>query len=329
MTPILHHSITPLGFASKSKRVGIGGIKDTTLHLLGKIEVYRERRNAVILAHNYQLGEIQDAADFVGDSLELSRKAAETTADTIVFCGVHFMAETAKILSPRKTVLLPDLEAGCPMADMLTVEQLREFKAQYPGRPVVAYVNTSAAVKAEVDVCCTSANAVKVVESVGADEVLFVPDKCLADYIASKTSKKIIPYPGFCPTHVRILPEDILKQKALHPDALVIVHPECTRAVIQLADGVFSTSGMLRFARESPAPEFIIGTEEGILHRLWKENPNKKFYSPTEHAVCPNMKLITLEKLVWSLEDMRYPIELPSDIIDRARGAIRRMLEIV
>jgi len=305
-----------------------GGVKDTTLHLLGRIEVYHGLRNAVILAHNYQLGEIQDAADFVGDSLELSRKAAETTADTIVFCGVHFMAETAKILSPDKTVLLPDLEAGCPMADMITADQLREFKAEHPGLPVVAYVNTSAEVKAESDICCTSANAVKAVESVPGDEVLFIPDKCLADYVASKTSKKIIPYPGFCPTHVRILPEDILKQKALHPKALVIVHPECTRAVIRLADGVFSTSGMLRFAKESPAGEFIIGTEYGILHRLARENPDKRFYSPTERAVCPNMKLITLEKLAWSLEDMQYPIELPPDIIERARGAIQRMLEI-
>ena len=306
-----------------------GGIRDRTFHLLGKIEVFQARRNAVILAHNYQLGEIQDVADFVGDSLELSRKAAETTADTIVFCGVHFMAETAKILSPEKTVLLPDLQAGCPMADMLTVEQLREFKAQYPGRPVVAYVNTSAAVKAEVDICCTSANAIKVIEALDADEILFVPDKCLADYAQSKTSKKIIPYPGYCPTHLRILPEHILKEKDLHPKALVLAHPECSRGVIQLADEVCSTSGMLRFARESSAQEFIIGTEEGIIHRLLKENPEKKFYSPTVLAICPNMKLITLEKLAWSLEDNQYPIELPSDIIDKARHAIQRMLEIV
>jgi len=306
-----------------------GGIRDRTFHLLGKIEVFQARRNAVILAHNYQLGEIQDVADFVGDSLELSRKAAETTADTIVFCGVHFMAETAKILSPEKTVLLPDLQAGCPMADMLTVEQLREFKAQYPGRPVVAYVNTSAAVKAEVDICCTSANAIKVIEALDADEILFVPDKCLADYAQSKTSKKIIPYPGYCPTHLRILPEHILKEKDLHPKALVLAHPECSRGVIQLADEVCSTSGMLRFARENSAQEFIIGTEEGIIHRLSKDNPEKKFYSPTVLAICPNMKLITLEKLAWSLEDNQYPIELPSDIIDKARHAIQRMIEIV
>lgn len=306
-----------------------GGVKDTTLHLLGKIEVFQKRRNAVILAHNYQLGEIQDVADFVGDSLELSRKAAETTADTIVFCGVHFMAETAKILSPNKTVLLPDLRAGCPMADMITVERLREFKAQYPGRPVVAYVNTSAEVKAESDICCTSANAVKVVESVDADEILFIPDKCLADYVASRVSKKVIAYPGYCPTHHRILPDDILRQKELHPEAVVIAHPECTRAVILLADAVCSTSGMIRFVNENPAREFIIATEMGILHRLQKDNPDKKFYSPTEHTICPNMKMITLETLAWSLEDNQYEIELPADLMDRARAAIQRMIEIV
>jgi quinolinate synthase len=305
-----------------------GGSEDTTLKLLGSIEVNQKRRNAVILAHNYQLPEIQDVADFVGDSLELARKAAQTDAETIVFCGVHFMAETAKILSPDKTVLLPDPEAGCPMADMITVEQLREFKAKYPGRPVVAYVNTSAAVKAEVDICCTSANAIHIVESVDADEILFVPDKCLADYVASKTSKKIIPYPGFCPTHHRIQPEDILKQKALHPDAVVMAHPECTRAIIDLADGVFSTSGMLRFAAESHAQEFIVATEKGILHRLELANPEKSFYAPTEHTICPNMKKITLEKLAWSLEDMQYPIELPQEIMDKARASIERMIAI-
>jgi quinolinate synthase len=302
--------------------------KDTTIELVEKIDWMRTGANAVILAHNYQLGEVQDIADFVGDSLELSRKAAETKADVIVFCGVHFMAETAKILSPQKTVLLPDLEAGCPMADMITAEQLREFKAKYPGRPVVAYVNTSAEVKAESDICCTSANAVKVVESLGAEEVIFVPDKCLGDYVASKTSTKIVLYPGFCPTHQRIRPEDILKQKAEHPDAYIMVHPECTRAVIQLADGVFSTSGMTRYAKESPHREFIVGTEQGILHRLYLENPGKEFYSPTEWTICPNMKKITLEKVAWSLEDMQYPIELSADIMDRARGAIQRMIEI-
>ncbi|MCL6519017.1 MAG: quinolinate synthase NadA [Armatimonadetes bacterium] len=304
------------------------GVEDTTFHLLGRIEVYQNLRNAVILAHNYQLGEIQDVADFVGDSLELSRKAAEAQADVIVFCGVHFMAETAKILSPQKTVLLPDLAAGCPMADMITAEQLRELKAEYPGRPVVAYVNTSAAVKAESDICCTSANAVKVVESLDADEVIFVPDKCLGDYVASKTNKRVICYPGFCPTHYNITPEDILRAKEEHPKALVIAHPECTKEVLELADGVFSTSGMIRFARESSAREFIVATEEGLLHRLYQENPGKKFYAPTAGVVCPNMKLITLEKLAWSLENMQYTIELPADIINRARKAIERMIEI-
>lgn len=303
--------------------------KDATLSLLGKIEVYQNLHNAVILAHNYQLGEIQDVADFVGDSLELSQKAAETNADVIVFCGVHFMAETAKILSPKKTVLLPDLNAGCPMADMITVDQLRAFKAEYPGRPVVAYVNTSAVVKAEVDICCTSANAVKIVESLPADEILFVPDRCLADYVASKVpSKKIIPYPGFCPVHERISPEDILRQKKQHPRAIVIAHPECTRAVIELADEVASTSGMIRLAKASSAREFIIATEVGLLHRLKLENPDKQFYPVTEDTICPNMKRITLETLAQSLENMQYPIELSADIIDKARSSIERMLEV-
>jgi len=297
-------------------------------HLLERIGAAKKGRNVVILAHNYQLGEVQDVADFVGDSLELSRKAAETTADTIVFCGVHFMSETAKILSPKKTVLLPDLEAGCPMADMVTLEQLREFKQKYPGRPVVAYVNTSAAVKSEVDICCTSANAVKVVDSLGADEVLFVPDKCLAEYIASKPDKKIIPYPGFCPTHMRILPEHVQKQKELHPNALIMAHPECRRAVWEMADAVRSTSGMLRFARESDVKEFIIVTEQDILHRLSLENPEKSFYHVGSMAVCPNMKKITLEKVAWALEDRQYPIDLSESIIESARAAIERMIAI-
>ncbi|MHB0912803.1 MAG: quinolinate synthase NadA [Armatimonadota bacterium] len=304
-------------------------MKDATLHLLGRIEVYQAKRHAVILAHNYQLPEIQEVADFVGDSLELARKAAETEAETIVFCGVHFMAETAKILSPKKTVLIPDPKAGCPMADMITVERLREFKAKHPGLPVVAYVNTSAAVKAEVDICCTSANALKVVEAVDSDEILFVPDKCLADYVARHTKKRIIPYPGFCPTHHRILPEDILRQKAAHPEALVIAHPECSPAVIDLADHVASTSGMVRYVKESPAREFIIGTEQGIIHRLAKDSPEKKFYSPTEHTICPNMKKITLEKLAWSLEDNEHKIELDPATIEKARTSIERMIEIL
>lgn len=296
--------------------------------LIEKINKLKAQRGAVILAHNYQLGEVQDIADFTGDSLELSRKAARTDADVIVFCGVHFMAETAKILSPDKTVLIPDLHAGCPMADMITAQQLREFKARHPGLPVVAYVNTSAEVKAESDICCTSANAVRVVESLDSDAVLFVPDKSLAAYVASKTGKKVIAYCGYCPTHHRILAPDVIEVKEEHPKALVIAHPECTMDILRLADAIESTSGMLRFARESSAREFIVCTERGIIHRLAKENPGKEFYNASPLNICPNMKKITLEKVLWSLEDMQYEITLPRDTIDKARGAIERMIAI-
>jgi len=299
-----------------------------TEDLVERIGKLRRERNAVILAHNYQLAEVQDIADFTGDSLELSRKAAATEAEVIVFCGVHFMAETAKILSPKKTVLLPDEHAGCPMADMITVEQLREFKSQHPGLPVVAYVNTSAAVKAESDICCTSANAAQVVESLDADAVLFVPDKCLGAYVASKTKKRVILYPGYCPTHHRILAQDVLREKAAHPEALVLAHPECTMDVIALADHVHSTSGMLRFARESSATEFIICTEEGLLHRLQKENPQKRFYRASQLSLCPNMKKITLEKVLWSLEDMEHRVEIAPGTIEAARRAIDGMLAV-
>ncbi len=296
--------------------------------LISKITKLRAERKAIILAHNYQLGEVQDIADFTGDSLELSRKAAETDAKVIVFCGVHFMAETAKILSPDKIVLLPDINAGCPMADMINVNQLREFKNQHPGLPVVAYVNTPAAVKAEVDICCTSANAVKVVNSINSDEVLFVPDKCLFWYVASKTKKHIIVYPGYCPTHHRILAQDIVKLKHEHPDAIVVTHPETTPDVSSIADVVESTSGMIRFVKESSAKEFIICTERGILHRLKKENPEKIFYNPSPLNICPNMKKITLEKVLWSLEDMKYEINLDKDIIEKAKKAIEGMVSI-
>ena len=296
--------------------------------LIERINTLRGERGAVILAHNYQLGEVQDIADFVGDSLELSRKAAATDAKVIVFCGVHFMAETAKILSPDKTVILPDPKAGCPMADMITADQLREFKSQHPGLPVVAYVNTSAEVKAESTICCTSANAVKIVESVGADTVLFVPDKCLAAYVASKASTRVIPYPGYCPTHHRILASDVLRTKREHPEALVLAHPECTMDVIKLADGVESTSGMIRCVGESSAREFILCTERGLFHRLKKENPGKLFHNPTSLNICPNMKRITLEKVLWSLEDMQFEIELPRETIEKARTAIEGMIAI-
>ena len=295
-------------------------------NLADKIAELKSDRGAVILAHNYQLPEVQDIADFTGDSLELSRTAAKTEAPVIVFCGVHFMAETAKILSPEKTVLLPDPRAGCPMADMITADQLREFKRLHPGLPVVAYVNTSAEVKAESDVCCTSANAVKIVESVKSETVLFVPDKSLAAYVASKTSKRVIPYCGYCPTHHRILVHDVMRVKREHPDATVVAHPECTMDVIALADGVESTSGMLRYVKASPAHEFVICTERGLLHRLKRENPDKVFYNPSPVNICPNMKKITLEKVLWSLEDMKFEIVLAAGIIERARAAIEGMI---
>ena len=296
--------------------------------LIPKIESLRSDRKAVILAHNYQLGEVQDIADFTGDSLELSRIAAKTDAPVIVFCGVHFMAETAKILSPEKTVLIPDPQAGCPMADMITAEQLREFKARHPGVPVVAYVNTSAEVKAESDICCTSANAVRIVESIDTNTVLFVPDKSLGAYVASKTTKRVIPYCGYCPTHHRILAQDVIRVKRERPEAVVIAHPECAMEVLALADGIESTSGMLRYVKASPAKEFIMCTERGLLHGLKKDNPEKTFYNPSPLNICPNMKKITLEKVLWSLEDMKFEVELPPDMIAKARAAIEGMIAI-
>ncbi|MHB9154225.1 MAG: quinolinate synthase NadA [Endomicrobiales bacterium] len=294
--------------------------------LAQRIQELKKRRNAVILAHNYQPGEVQDIADFLGDSLDLSRKAAETSAEVIVFCGVHFMAETAALLSPEKTVLLPDITAGCPMADMLDGETLRALKRRHPGVPVVAYVNTTAEVKAETDVCCTSANAVKVVGALPQDRVIFVPDRNLGRYVAAKTGKEVILAAGFCPTHERILAAHVENARKDHPGAEVIVHPECTPDVVAAADRALSTSGMCRYARESQGKQFIVGTETGIIHRLRKENPDKEFYAASAVAVCPNMKKNTLEKVLWALEDMKHRVTVPEDIRARARTAIDAML---
>lgn len=294
-----------------------------------KILQLKKERNAVILAHNYQIGEVQDIADFVGDSLELSQRAAKTDAGVIVFCGVHFMAETASILSPEKTVLLPDAGAGCPMADMITAEQLRQKKKELPGATVVTYVNSTAEVKAESDYCCTSANGVKVVAQIDNEEILFVPDQYLGDFIAKRTGKKMTLWPGYCPTHVRILPEDITKQKREHPVAKVVVHPECRPDVIALADEVLSTSGIIRYAGREDVSELIVGTEVEILHRLRKENPGKKFIPASEKAICPNMKLITLEKVLKSLETMTPEVKVPEEIRIKAKSAVDRMLAIV
>jgi quinolinate synthase len=298
--------------------------------LIDSIKRLKEKRRAVILAHNYQIPEVQDIADFVGDSLGLSIQAARTDAETIVFCGVHFMAETAKILSPAKTVLLPDKTAGCPMADMITAEQLRALKSKHPGTKVLCYVNTSAEVKAECDLCCTSANAVRMVAEVlkGESEIIFVPDRYLAAFAGGKTGRKFITWPGFCPTHARILPEHVEAARARYPGAAVMVHPECRPDVAALADRVISTGGMSGYARETPAREIIVGTEPGIIHRLKKENPDKIFHPLSESAVCPNMKKTSLEKILWALEDMVHPIEVPEAVAAGARKCIRAMLNV-
>lgn len=296
--------------------------------LTEKILRLKEKRNAVILVHNYQLGEVQDIADFVGDSLDLSQRAAKTDAGVIVFCGVHFMAETASILCPDKTVLLPDKHAGCPMANMITAPQLRAKKKQHPQATVVCYINSSAAVKAESDVCCTSANAVGVIESLDADEILFVPDQYLGHYISTRTGKKMILWPGFCPTHARILPEHITKLRQEYPEAKVVVHPECKPGVIALADEVLSTSGMIKFASREDVQQVIVGTEVGIIHRLRKENPDKKFIPVSEQAICPNMKLINLEKVLWSLEEIAPQVKVPEKIRLKAKKAVDKMLAV-
>ena len=301
--------------------------RDTSLE--EKILKLKKERNAIILAHNYQLGEIQDIADLVGDSLELSQKAAETTAEVIVFCGVHFMAETAAILCPDMTVVLPDFNAGCPMANTITAKQLRQKKRELPGATVVTYINSTAEIKAESDYCCTSANGVKVVESIDNEEILFVPDQYLGHYIASKTGKKMTLWPGYCPTHTRILAQDIIRLKQEYPGATAAVHPECRPDVIALADEVLSTGGMIRFARREDVKEMLVGTEMGIIHRLRKENPGKRFIPVSEQAICPNMKLITLEKVLWSLEEMSPVVRVPEETRLKAKAAVDRMLAIV
>ncbi len=317
-----------------------------------KILRLKEERGAIILSHNYQREEVQDIADFIGDSLELSRTASELQCDIIVFCGVNFMAESASILSPEKTILLPELGANCPMADMITVSgprnamtnfpgykytggykfpvgfTLRDIKERYPGAPVVAYVNTTADVKAESDVCCTSANGVKVVESLAADKVICIPDRNLAAWIARNTSKEVIAWDGFCHVHDRVTKEDVITAKKEHPDAVIVAHPECRLEVLEAADHVTSTSGMLRFAKSSNAATFIIGTEIGLLHRLRKENPGKNFYPLRKDMLCPSMKKTTLQSVLRSIETMTNEIKVPEDIRIPAKKALDRMLSV-
>ena len=323
-----------------------------TVSLQEQILKFKEQKRAIILAHNYQRDEVQDIADFVGDSLELSRTAATIDCDTIVFCGVHFMAESASILSPDKTVLLPEKEALCPMADMISVDSprpvrksfpgfdnppayvyppeftLRDIKERYPGVPVVAYVNTTAAVKAESDICCTSANVVKVIESLEGDRVICIPDKNLSMWAQRNTKKTVIAWDGFCNVHERVTADDVRKVRAEHPGALVMAHPECRPEVLEMADQVTSTSGMLRFAKSSPAREFIAGTEIGLLHRLRKENPEKLFYPLRKDMVCPNMKKTTLKSVLRAFQENTYLVRVPEHIRIPAKRALDRMLAI-
>lgn len=291
-----------------------------------QISQLKKDRQAVILAHNYQRPEIQDIADYTGDSLGLAQQAAATDARLIVFCGVHFMAETAHILNPEKTVLLPEPRAGCPLADMVTADDIDRLKAQHPGAPVVCYVNSSAAVKAASDICCTSANAVAVVEKLRNKKVIFVPDKNLGRYVAEQTGKEILLWPGYCPTHEKITPEQIVKLKAENEGAVFMAHPECRREVLALADHICSTSGMYAFAMSTPAKTIIVGSEQGMLHRLEKDNPEKRFILPSSDTICPNMKLTTLKKLYLSLLNEETPVKLPESVRVQAKEATLRMM---
>ena len=287
-------------------------------------------RHAVLLAHNYQRAEMQAAADFVGDSLELARKAAATDAEIILFAGVHFMAETAKILSPDKTVLMPDDRAGCPMARMVSAADLRTLKAEHPDAAVVAYVNTTAEVKAETDICCTSANAAQIVSRVPADkEIIFVPDQHLGDWVQRQTGRQMILWPGYCPIHALIQPYDIESKRQEYPGAAVMAHPECSRAVVDLADVVTSTSGMLRFPETDDAQTYIVATEVGLLTGLGKRYPERTFVAASDYAVCANMKLATLEAAIEALRDGSGEVTVPSDISAKALRAVERMVEEV
>ena len=293
-----------------------------------KIAGLKKSLNAVIVAHNYQRPEVQDIADYVGDSLELARICTQVDAEVIVFAGVHFMAESAYILSPQRTVLLTEKEAGCPMADMITAEDLKEWKGRYPKAAVVTYVNSSAAVKALSDACCTSANGVAVVESMPEDEILFIPDQNLGHFISTKTNKKMILYPGFCPPHNRVLPRHVDLAREQYPGAVVLVHPECLPEVIARADAALSTSQMVRYATQSEAQTFVIGTEEGLLHRLRKDNPQKTFHLLTQGLVCPNMKKTTLESVVKTMEQRRNRVTVPEEVRVKAKLALDRMLAV-
>ncbi|HPQ53165.1 MAG TPA: quinolinate synthase NadA [Spirochaetota bacterium] len=298
------------------------------MKLEDEIKALASDKNAVILAHNYQPDEIQDIADYTGDSLELARIAAGTKADIIVFCGVHFMAESAVLLSPEKKVLLPDESAGCPMADMATDADVAKMRKQYPEAAVVTYINSTAAVKALSDVCCTSSNAVKIVQRINADTILFFPDKNLGSYVQRFTEKKIIPWKGFCPTHERFTPEELKRIKSDHPDAVVMVHPECRPEIIDLADEVQSTGGMVTFVKNTSHKKIIVGTEMGMIHRLKAEAPEKEYILASPGFICSNMKKITLEKLRDSLANEIPVISVKPDVAVKAKGCLQKMLEL-
>ena len=304
-------------------------MNEKTKEMISEIKRMKREKNAVIVAHNYQVDEVQELADVVGDSFKLSQYCASTNADIVVFCGVHFMAESAKILSPGKTVLLPEIDAGCPMADMVTAEALTEEKKKYPDAAVVCYINTSAAVKAECDICCTSSNALKVVRSIPNDEILFVPDRNLGSFIAQQVpEKKFYLWNGFCITHHRVGRDDVEKAKSIHPDALVLAHPECRQEVLEMADYVGSTAQIIEYAKKNSHDKYLIATEMGILHQLRKDNPDKTFYLLTQGLVCPNMKKTSVESVYNALKYNRYEINLDKEVIERARRSLEAMLAI-
>ena len=293
-----------------------------------KIKELKKRNNILILAHNYQIPEVQDIADFLGDSLDLAMKATKTDAENIIFCGVDFMAESAQILNPDKTVIIPDIEAKCPMANMVDINDLKKLKNNHPDAEVVAYINTTATTKILTDICCTSANGVKVVKNTSSKKVIFIPDRNLGAYIQRFViDKEMIIWPGICPTHHRIRKEEILNLKEKHPDAEILVHPECRPEIIDIANHALSTNGMVNHAKKSDSKEFIIGTEKELCYRLKKENPNKNFY-PIKTAICPNMKKITLEKVLNSLETLEPKIKLPDEIMKKAKKPLQRMMEV-
>lgn len=297
--------------------------------LIENIAELKIQRNAVIVAHNYQIDDVQEIADIVGDSFALSRYCAESLYEVIVFCGVHFMAESAKLLSPEKTVLLPEIDAGCPMAEMVTAEALREEKKKYPNAAVVCYINSTADVKAECDICCTSSNAIKVIRSLKQEEIIFVPDCNLGSYVAKMVpEKRIILWKGFCATHHRIKPDEVKKVKELHPDAVLLVHPECKPEVVDLADFAGSTKQIIDYAASSKAAKFIIGTEMGVMYKLKKDNPEKQFFLLSPGLVCPNMKKTTLQSIYEALKEMKYNIVLDEKLRLRARMPLDRMLQV-